>query len=209
MGVLTMSMLIRIQRCCLLLGLCMAISACASTSPPTRYYVLTPADEAVLSDRDREDPAGPLVSLGPVVIPSYLDRPQIISRGTRHRLQLKSFEHWAEPIQENISRVLIQNLAGEVPSARVIAFPDRNFGQADYRVLVSIERFEPIAAAGEVILPARWSLFNDRERILCDRSAAFSHPFPDGDLDGILAAMSRALADCSSAMAECLRGALD
>ena len=204
-----MSMLFRMPCACLLLGLVLAISACASTSPPTRYYVLTPAEEAAETGWAGEIREGPLVSLGPVAVPSYLDRPQIISRVTRHRLQLKSFEHWAEPIQENVTRVLVRNLAGEIRSARIVAFPDRNYGQEDYRVLVSIDRFEPVAAAGEVILQARWSLFDARERILCDRSAAFSRPFPDGDLDGVLEAMSRALADCSSAIAGCLRGALD
>ncbi len=190
---------------CLLLGLVLAITACAGTSPSTRYYVLSSEEHAATSsDSVSEDPAAPLISLGPVVIPSYLDRQQIISRTAPNRLQLQSFHHWAEPIQENITRVLAQNLSGRLETAKVIPFPDRFHDAPDFRVLVEIFRFEAVQSLGKVQLKVRWSVHDARSKhILCDRSSLFARPLPEGPPGAIVAAMSQTLADFSAALARC------
>ncbi len=194
---------------CLLLGLVLAIAACAGTSPSTRYYVLTSEEHAATStDSLSANHKAPLISLGPVVIPSYLDRQQIISRTAPNRLQLQSFHHWAEPIQENITRVLAQNLSGRLEAAKVIPFPDRFHDAPDFRVLVEIYRFEPVQSLGKVQLKARWSVHDARSKhILCDRSSVFARPLPDGSQEEITAVMSQTLADFSSALADCFQNA--
>ncbi|MCF8109346.1 MAG: PqiC family protein, partial [Desulfohalobiaceae bacterium] len=147
-----------------------------------------------------------LVSLGPVQIPSYLDRPQMITRTAPNRLHLQSFHHWAEPIQETITRVLVQNLAGRLQAAKVVAFPDRFHQSPDFRILVEILRFEPIQSHGRVILKAQWSVREaNGGHILCDRTSLFTHTLPDDSPEAIAAAMSQALSDLSTALAQCVQ----
>ncbi len=189
----------------LLLVLCLLITACAGNSPPTRYYLLNPDAEG-RNDVPSASGDRSLVSLGPVQIPSYLDRPQMIARTAPNRLHLQSFHHWAEPIQETITRVLVQNLAGRLQAAKVVAFPDRFHQSPDFRILVEILRFEPIQSHGRVILKAQWSVREaNGGHILCDRTSLFTHTLPDDSPEAIAAAMSQALSDLSTALAQCVQ----
>ena len=69
----------------------------------------------------RDDPGtaaaqGPVIGVGPITVPKYLDRPQIVTRSGRNQLALGEFDRWAEPLQDNVLRVLAENLAFLIPT---------------------------------------------------------------------------------------------
>ena len=90
-----------------LLGVALlALSGCAS-SPPTRLYVVPS-----LTDTATAPPLAPhdlTLGVGPVTLPPYLDRPQIVTRAGRARLILAEFDQWAAPLQDTVARVLAEN----------------------------------------------------------------------------------------------------
>ena len=51
-----------------------------------------------------------LIGVGPIEIPSYLDRPQIITRMRLHELMLNEHALWAEPLDKALARVIALNL---------------------------------------------------------------------------------------------------
>src|SRR5438477_3368390 len=87
-------------------------------SPPVRLYTLTtlsPAD----AGQHTSSTQGIAIGVGPVELPQYVNRPQIVTGDSGNELQRAAFEQWAEPLETNFSRVLAQNLALLLATDRV------------------------------------------------------------------------------------------
>ena len=83
-----------------------------------------------------------VVGLGPVTLPDYLDRPQIVFRVSENRLVAADFHRWAEPLTGNVMRVLAENLAAQLPPARILAYPWQKSEAPSYQVRVEVVRFD-------------------------------------------------------------------
>ena len=63
------------------------------------------------------------LGIGPIKFPGYLDRQEIVVRSAQNRLMFLSTDRWAEPLQENFSRVLSENLALLLDTDLIIIYP--------------------------------------------------------------------------------------
>ena len=80
----------------------LALAAGCARTPPAQYYLLqAPAATTVGTA------SGPRIGLGPVRLPEYLDRPQIVSWASATRLELSNSHRWAEPLQQSVARALL------------------------------------------------------------------------------------------------------
>jgi uncharacterized protein len=86
----------------------MLIVACGTTSSSVSYYSLS----SLFSE-----PAAPLpettlpaIGLTPVVLPDYLDRPQIVTRTAPNQMHIDEYHRWAGQLKDELSRVLTENL---------------------------------------------------------------------------------------------------
>ena len=137
--------------------LALAVTACGGVTQPSRFYLLATPPEL---ERERStDTAGRdlSVGVGPVVLPPYLDRPQIVTQASRHELDLAEFDQWAEPLEDNFTRVLAENLSVLLATDRIVVFPWRRSVLVDYQIAVNVIRFD--AVHGESMLVARWNVF--------------------------------------------------
>lgn len=177
------------------------VMGCAHTEA-TRFFQLRP--EAVPAMTNQPTPAvGSLViGLNTVVLPGYLDRPQIVTRVNSNEVYVSEFKRWAEPPADTITRVLRDNLAGQIPSARVEAGPQDC--SAGYRITVVIDRFEG-QFRQSVSLAARWSIsVPGRQRTAVQEGAGqYTETFPPAEADygALVNAMSRLLAALSRDLA--------
>ena len=128
-----------------------ALFAAGCATPASRFYTLnsTPA------------PAGPSadysVAVGPVTIPAVIDRPQFVVRESPNQVRLDEFNRWASPLQSNIARVVADNLAAMLGTARVSLFPQTMSAAADYRAAIEVQTFG--SAPGEAAtLDAVWTV---------------------------------------------------
>ena len=188
--------------------LALAVTACGGVTQPSRFYLLATPPEL---ERERStDTAGRdlSVGVGPVVLPPYLDRPQIVTQASRHELDLAEFDQWAEPLEDNFTRVLAENLSVLLATDRIVVFPWRRSVLVDYQIAVNVIRFD--AVHGESMLVARWNVFGTagRELLYTGRSS-FRRPVAGAgfeaivaSLSGILAEFSREVAAAASALAE-------
>ena len=170
---------------------------CAPATLPTRFYVLTavpPAGGAPAAARDVT------VGVGPVALPGYLDRPQIVSRTGGDEIDLAEFDQWGEPLRSAVPRVLADNLAARIPTERVVLFPWRGVRTVQYQVPVEILRFEG-KPGGEVVLRARWRLLDGSGRELALRASAVTEATGGPGYGPLVAALSRALAALSGEIA--------
>ncbi|MDD2767768.1 MAG: PqiC family protein [Methylococcus sp.] len=178
------------------------LSGCG-TSPDTRFYVLSAAQEPLrqVAGREREIALG----VGPVELPEYLDRPQIVTRTDQNELQLGEFDKWAESLKDSVSQVLAENLAAYLPSRKVVVYPWKRSTQVDYQLVVKVIRFE--GSGGESVLSVRWSVSSgDGKTELLVRESRYTEPAVGTDYHATVAAMSRALGRFSRDAAEAVRG---
>ncbi len=150
----------------------------------------------LLSSLASGDPGAPesgrglAVGLGPLAIPAHLDRPQIVTRADGNRLELAEFHNWGEPLRDNLSRVLAENLSVLLATDRVWTYPWRRSAPIDYQIRVDVERF----AAGpdpNVHLRCRWALTDAAGRALETRLSRIDVPAALEDYGAIAEAMSR------------------
>jgi uncharacterized lipoprotein YmbA len=171
------------------LGAILGTLACAplglgGTTPPSRFYLLTPLE----APPQRTD--GPRLGVGEIRIADYLDRPQIVTRQGENRLELAEFDRWGEPLGDSIARVMMENLGSLLETQRVQQAPWRDPSRVDLRLELDIERFDG-PAGGPVELVAHWQLSRGSQRV--ERITRVSEDHPGPGYEGQVAAMSRAL----------------
>jgi len=164
--------------------------------PPTRLYVLTalPATEVVPAGGATHSLA---VVVGPVELPQYADRPQVVTGNTSNELHSAALAQWAEPLADNFARVLAENLSLLLGTDRVAVFPWRGPLPMEYQVMVEVTRFlgEP---GGEVSLVALWSVVGKNgKEVVVSKKSSFSEPTRAQDYEALAAAMSRTVAALS------------
>jgi uncharacterized protein len=170
-----------------LVGSLLGLGACANT--PSRFYMLNPltASETVLPMAAAR---GPVVGVGPISVPKYLDRPQIVTRASRNQLDLGEFDRWAEPLQDNILRVLAQNLMLLIPTDHILLRDWPRSASLDYQVMVEVLHFDGWFGGGSILV-ALWSILDAAERPLMSQRASLNVPVGGRDYEAIVMAMNQ------------------
>ena len=178
------------------------LAACAD-SQPTRFYTLS----GLASERGdalAALPADLTVGVGPVTLPPYLDRPQLVTRAGSNRVVLADFDSWAEPLEGLFARVLADNLALLLGTDDVLLLPQRRSMPLTYQVEVDVARFD-VDAGGNANLDARWWVYGrGGERLLRSGRSTLTAPTQVGDYTAAAAALSRALGAMSTEIAEAI-----
>jgi len=171
-----------------------------TVTPPSRFYILTPLDSLAAGEKTRGAQNTPIIGIGPVELPGYLDRPQIVTRAGGNQLNLAEFDQWAEPLPANMARVVATNLSNLLSTDHIVIFP---WGRVPvkYQVIIRATRFDA-ELDGDVSLVVRWGISRlaDRE-VLVTKTSDFSEPAGGPDYQSLVSAMSRALAKFSREVA--------
>lgn len=167
----------------ILLCLVLAFSGC-SGSEANRYYLLkaeAPQDPSCLGT-----PSGPDLGVGPVKIPDYLNRYQIVSRTTGSGVIIAQFDRWAEPLDSGISRVMAEDLSRLLCARTIHLFPWKAGTAIDYRVEAEILRLDG-TAGGEAVLDAQWSVsrVGQERKVLMTRIFRVTEKTGQDGYDGI------------------------
>jgi uncharacterized lipoprotein YmbA len=136
---------------CLVLAL--AASGCATAV--TRYYTLSASIPETPAARVAESAV--LVGVGPVELPDYVDIPNLVVRTGDNTLDQATFDQWGGSLDDMIPRVLVENMHARMPSDHFVAFPQSGDLPFDFRVPVTISRFD-VSTAGEAVVVARWQI---------------------------------------------------
>lgn len=169
-----------------------AIAGCAATPSPTYYQLEEPAGSQ-LGGVER----GLAIGLELLNVAAYLDRPQIVTRITDHKLKLSEANMWAEPLKKSIVRVIGVNLSNMLESNRVFRLPRRDKGiPLDFRVTLSITRFDG-TLGGAARLTARWTLYNQKNIPILTKVSIISKPAGGSGYDDLIAAQNLTLQDLS------------
>jgi uncharacterized lipoprotein YmbA len=178
-------------------GLFLGLEACTST--PSRFYLLNSLSTSETMAATAT-PQGPIIGVGPITMPKYLDRPQIVTRTGDNQLALGEFDRWAEPLQDNVARVLAENLARLIPTDQVLLQTWPRSAPLDYQVTVEVLQFDGWLG-GESRLVALWSILDGAELSLWSQRAALNAPVSGREYEALVIAMSQLLESFSRDLA--------
>jgi uncharacterized protein len=173
-------------------------------SKPTRFYMLSTVEPAA-GTSVASGGGVRVIAVGPVSIPDYVDRPQIVLRESANQVQIASFDNWAGALSDMIDRVLLEDLSAQLPNDHVVAFPQGGAAVFDYRVAVQLSRFD-VSTAGEAVVTASWRVW-DRlgTKTRLTTSATTRAESAGATYQDRVAALSRALADLATEIARSLQ----
>ena len=176
-----------------------------SRTQTAKFYTLTaltdgqPGGQAAASDQEVA------VGLGPIRLPEYLDRPQIVTRVGPNEVRFAEYHRWAGPLAGNVSSILAENLSNLLGSNRIALFPWKSTTPIDCRVEIDIARFDG-NPGDSVALQSQWTVFSkDRKKVLASKSSSLSEPVKAKGYEALVAAQGRALATLSREIAEAIQ----
>jgi uncharacterized protein len=179
-------------------------AGCSLLSPapdPSRFFVLTPVAGAEAS---AAPPTGLSVGLGPVTVPGYVNRAELVVRTSPNEVRLLGSNRWAEAIGKNVTQVLAQDLTLMLGTERLVIFPW--YGNAPrYQVQVEVQRLEQDLQF-QALLTARWEIHDlTSKTVVAARQSNITRPAAAASIDAGVAAMSAAIGELSQDIADALR----
>ncbi len=182
----------------LCLGLAGLLAGCGSKE---KFYRLGAADAPAVGGSG----SGLSVMIGPVSLPSYIDRPEVVFASGSNEFQVPADALWIGSLKENISRAVASELGQILRSRNVRSSLDGGF-QPRYRVALEVKQFHGISGR-EAILDLSWRIQSGASgSILSRHSGSFREPIVGDGYGPLVKAESRLLAQASQAIAASLRG---
>lgn len=188
----------------LLSALILSLAACiGGKSPPSQFYLLEPMRGTASGKPVSAAGSLTAVVLAPVRIPHYADRPQIVTATGKNAYHVAELDRWAEPLEDNVGRVLMQNLGSLIPADVVPANSSGLAKQAKFRVNVQLLEFH-VDPQGLAVLAAQWSVARGEE-IVVSRRSAYREPASTADYRVMVGALNGCLNRLSREIAGALR----
>ena len=171
---------------------------------PSRFFALTSLPRTGQRAQDAAGTNALALGIGPIKFPGYLDRQQFVTRISQNRFAVAENDRWAEPLEENFSRVLSQNLSILLQTDRMVAYPWERSQQPTYQVQVEVLRYEPNAEQ-VVELWARWSIIDNTKKTVSVKETYLTQPARDKSTEASVASMSELVSDLSKEIAAAIR----
>jgi uncharacterized lipoprotein YmbA len=186
-------------------ALVLGLVGCAERTAPSRFFVLAPVAGPVAAPaQPGAEERPPSIGVGPVRLPAYVDRPQIVTRKSSDEIDLSEFNRWAEPLADSVPRTIAENLTALLPNDRIALFPWTGARALSHQVVIDVARFDG-ALGGTVSLDARWRILGPDRKDVRDGRFAANEPTAGPDYAALVAAMSRSLGALSREIAAALR----
>jgi hypothetical protein len=134
----------------------------------------------------------------------YLDRSDIVTRGSQNEVEIADFAQWAGPLPENFSRVLAENLSVLLATDKIAIFPFSRTNIIDYNVAIYVTRFDG-SPGDKAHLRARWSILDRKRReSLYEKHSVVTHPTENETTEALIAAKSKTVSDLSREIANAM-----
>ncbi len=184
-----------------ILGLAVLTTGCLKPrTDPSQFYVL-----AASADTARAAPADLIIGLGPITLPQYLQRPQMVTRTGEHQMTLSEVDRWAEDLEAGLARVMREDLQRVTGASQVLSYPWLASRTVHYAVEVDILRFEG-NAAGAVQLWAAWRIRDMATReVVVAQESRITQQAAGATRSEIVSAQSQAIVALSREIAGALR----
>ncbi len=183
----------------------LVLSGCISVpnSPTPRFYVLQAVDGNQVGKKINIA-SELLIGIGPVKIPEYQDRPQIVTQSKEKTLNFAQFDRWGESLRLGVARLIREDLTVMLPGAKFSLYPWNLSIPVKYQVAVEIVQLDS-ELDKDLFLVAQWLVIDvqNTETLVIKRSE-FSQPIIPQNYSGLAKTLSMACASLSGEIAEAL-----
>jgi hypothetical protein len=188
----------------------MALVGClGGPSAPTNFYMLSPLTQTQAGTSPATTEGRVRIGLVTVVVPEYLNRGEIVVNLDNTVYQLAEFDQWAEPLSDNLTRVLEENLANLLRNDLIDVFLSSDSSiPPDYRLEVDVLRLDG-NLGDQVTLVAQWALLESEEDdLILMRRSEYQESAADNTYKGLVMAKSRTIEKLSRDMAAAIQKTL-
>jgi uncharacterized lipoprotein YmbA len=169
------------------------LAGCGST-PQSNYYML----DATLAGAPGL--SGLSVGVGPVSIPSYLDRQSMVVNSSANQLKITPYDRWAETLDVGVVRVISVNLATLLDTQSVQTFPWPRMAAPDYGVEIGIVELSNHDKQAQLV--AKWVLTDiGASEVIKQKISQYQVPLKNTDPVSVAAAYSTLLGMLSKELA--------
>ena len=174
----------------------LGLAACSLPGPPPAQYVLDPVPAATATTVSQT--ALPIVEVGRVQLPDYLDTTDILER-RGNQLVPSETGRWGERLSIGMTHALVISLASRLPGMMVTGTTPA--GRPALQVLVDVGAFES-RPEGQVVLVARWVVADgvSRRTIAAQQTSLVDAVAGSGD-SAVVAAMSHLVEELAGQLA--------
>jgi len=183
----------------LVLGGCISVSS----SPNSRFYMLQPIDKEQVPNTF-SIPKDIIIGVGPVKIPDYLDRPQMVTRNKNNTLSFAQFDRWGESMDFALERLVNKNLSLMLPGVPLEMFPWNLILTVKYQVIMDVVQLES-RLDQDLNLVVQWSIIDlEEKKMVFIKRSEFRQPVTPHNYAGYAQALSAASASLSTEIAQAL-----
>lgn len=198
------TLLPKIPNFLLFFALILMFGGCAASTQQSKFFVLTSiakdTTKKLAPSRDKM-----AIGVGPFEFPSYLNRPNILNRVGTNEVQLSEYHRWAEPLEENFSRVLAENLSTLLSTDRVAIFPWKGTMPIGFQVTVSVTKFDG-ELGGDSLLECRWAIFRDYgKEVLVMKKSSFKETSKGKGYEALVTGLNENLEKLSVEIAKAIK----
>ncbi len=187
--------------------LVLALSGClpVTSTPAPRFYMLHALERSQVSKKF-DIAAGTVIVVGPVKIPKYMDRPQIVTRNRDNTLKFAQFDRWGEALDQALARMIAEDLSLMMPQAVCEMFPANYAIPYKYQVIVDVVHLTN-RLNEDLAFVTQWSVLDScANKMLLSKRSEFRMRIAPQNYFGLTDALSQGCASLSSEIAEALAG---
>jgi len=172
-------------------SLILFLAACSSHQT-TSFYQLK-AIETETTEHNAPPPNPITILVNPIRFPEYLDRPQIVTRNNKYKLQLSDNHHWAEPLKNEFHRVFLKNLNHRIHPSHAVIYSDLNKVQPNIHLSIEVLQFDT-NSQDLAILSVKWAYWlNDKVKHIKRQAKEYRLPIKNKHYESRIEAQSQAI----------------
>lgn len=172
-----------------------------SNSPVPKFYTLYLTDS--LGENKLLDIAPKvIIGIGPVEIPEYQNRPQIVTRDKDGLLTFAQFERWGESLDSGLARLILENLTRIFPQADFQLFPCNFAIPLDYQIIVNVVQLES-QLDKDIFFVTQWTIIDSKTKeMLSTKRFQIVQAINPHTYSGLVQALSKVCGLLSNEIAE-------
>jgi len=186
----------------MILGFSLIISGCLSipTSPTPRFYALT----AINAGKSLNALPGVIIGVGPVKIPEYEDRPQIVTMDQAKMLQFAQFDRWGESLDLGLARLIREDLTMILPKTKLTLYPWNPLIPVKYQVNIEIVQLNS-ELDQDMVFVVQWVIIDvEKSKTMIMKRSEFRHAINPHSYNGLAQTLSTACVSLSNQIAQAL-----
>jgi uncharacterized lipoprotein YmbA len=179
----------------------LALAGCLGAPAPHFYALRSASGDAAGAPLASHPDLG--LAVGPVELPRYLDRPELVTQDASDRLTVADGHRWGGSLRTDILRVVADDLGRLLGTARVAVYPSEPRFRADYRVLLDVRELQGTPGQSVTLL-VRWTVASMRDggSAVAVEETRIEQPVASASYQDLVAADSAAFGTLSRRIAE-------